>query len=530
MNLSSTPPWLGITDARHADWSQSYTDPVTNEVFDLTPQRDNELASIALKGEWDFGPATLTSITSYEDFSRHETFEADGGPMLDTGNINTSGIESFSQELRVSGRTDNLIWIAGLFYSQDEVTEKYDFFMPDSAFGNASLAFVGQFPRLGIFAASPILRLNTSYEQDTRSAAIFGHAEWSFADRWRMTVGARYTDESRKWAGCTFSNDDNSLGAFLNYNFGSTLVAGDCGTIDDDPNSPTYLFNVIGTANVNDAFHVYREKISTGRVMGKFGLDYQITDDALLYFNFSRGFKSGGFNGASSNTTLQLKSYGPETLNAYEIGSKLKLLDGTMQLNASTFYYDYRDKQERDYSVTFVGNITGLTNVPKSRIMGAEVDLTWLPIDGLSLNVKGAWLDTKVLEWEAVSPTLSAWPNVVTFDASGGELAQAPRWATSGIASYTHPVGDSLYFTIGGDYNYTGATNGGARPEFGTEEYLVLNGRIELGSTEKGWNVQVWSRNLTDKYYYTASYIANGPFLRAYGMPRTIGVSLNLSF
>ena len=87
----------------------------------------------------------------------------------------------------------------------------------------------------------------------------------------------RYTEEDREWEGCTFVADDGSLGGFLNAQFGSTLSPGDCGTIDDDPNSPTYIFAIIGTPAVNDAFHVFEEKIETDKIMGKVGLDYNLS-------------------------------------------------------------------------------------------------------------------------------------------------------------------------------------------------------------------------------------------------------------
>ena len=146
---------------------------------------------------------------------------------------------------------------------------------------------------------------------------------------------------------------------FLNAQFGASLSAGDCGTIDDDPESSTYIFSVIGTPAINDAFHVFSDTIETDKWMGKIGLDYAVSDDVLVYGMVSQGFKSGGFNGANSNTTQQLKPYAEEELTSYEIGTKATLLDGSMQLNAAAFFYDYKDKQEQDASVTFVGNISG---------------------------------------------------------------------------------------------------------------------------------------------------------------------------
>jgi iron complex outermembrane receptor protein len=120
--------------------------------------------------------------------------------------------------------------------------------MSDSVFGNGSIPW-----GVGLFAPTPILELDTKYLQNTDSAAVFAHVEWRFADSWRLTLGARYTNEEREWSGCTFIADDGTLSAFLNAQFGSTLGVGDCGTIDDDPDSPNYIFALIGGPNVNDA-------------------------------------------------------------------------------------------------------------------------------------------------------------------------------------------------------------------------------------------------------------------------------------
>ena len=227
---------------------------------------------------WDLGKVTLNSLTSYDKFSRVEANEGDGGAFNDTANINTTDIDSFTQEFTLAQDTEESMWIAGLYYSKDNLDELYHFFMPDSFFGFGAVAF-----NIPPFSFAPILELDTSYKQKTESKAVFGHIEWSFADQWRLTVGARYTEEDRKWSGCTFSASDNSLGNFLNFAFGSTLQAGDCGTVDDDPNSPTYAFALLGTPNVNDAFHVYADTINTKKWMGKLGVDYQVSDDMLFY-------------------------------------------------------------------------------------------------------------------------------------------------------------------------------------------------------------------------------------------------------
>jgi iron complex outermembrane receptor protein len=524
--FGETPPWYSTGDNRAADWTNSYTSPQTGRTFDLRPQRDNQLTGISATLEWDIGDVTMTSITAYDNFERVESNDWDGGFFNDSSNINTTDLSVFSQELRFSGGDDRFYWIAGAYYSNDEMDEYYHYFMSDSVFGLGSIPW-----GVGLFAPTPIVELDTKYDQETTSAAAFGRVEWQFTDAWRLTVGLRYTSEERTWSGCTFIADDGSLSEFLNAQFGSTLGPGDCGTIDDDPNSPNYIFALIGGPNINDAFHVFTDTIDTDRIMGKVGLDFAVSDDVLIYGTISNGFKSGGFNGANSNTTLQLVPYDEEILTSYEIGTKATLAEGRMQLNAAAFFYDYEDKQEQDAAVAFVGNISGLTNVPQSEIYGAEIEMQWAPTESMNLNLGIAWLESEITEWEAVDTDLSSWPTVVTRDASGLELAQAPNLSVNGLIGYQWPVAQNKIVDASLDFVFKDTTSGGAQPTDATDDYTLINARVGFGMDDGQWRVLLWGRNLTDEYYYPAAYVGgNGPMIRSVGMPRTYGVTLNYQF
>lgn len=521
--VSGGAPWYSTDDNRAADWTNSYTDPDGN-TYNLRPRRNNKLLSLGAKFDYPLSNAvSLTSGTGYDDFSRKETNDWDGSFANDSSNINTSDIWVFSQELRLNGESDALNWVAGLYYSKDKVDEFYNYFMSDSLYGNGSVVF-------GIppFMFSPIYQLHTKYKQETESKAAFAHAEFNVTENLRLIGGLRYTDEKREWTGCTYDAGDGSLAGFLNFAFGASLSPGDCGTIDDDPNSPNYIF---AAADPNDAFHPYSETLRAKKWMYKLGVDMKFTPDILGYATYSHGFKSGGFNGANSNTTQQLRGYQPEELDSYEIGLKSTLFDNTMQLNLAGFYYDYTNKQEQDLAVTFVGNISGLTNVPKSRIYGAEADMQWAPVDGLRINFGAAWLDTKVKEWNAVSND-SVWPGVIRFDASGIELAQAPEWQLNGGVEYETPVGNDLKAGFGFDGNYKGSTSGSARGDaYATESYTVFNARVRLGDIDDAWSLMVWSRNLFNEYYFPAAFLGgNGPYVRSVGMPRTIGLTGQFNF
>ena len=522
----TTPSWYSTGDNRASDWTNSYTDP-NGLTYDLRPQRDNQLSGISARLDWDVSEnITLTSVTGYDKFEREEANDWSGIPALDSSNINTSDLEVFSTELRLAGEAENLSWVGGLYYSNDTVDEFYNYFLADSVFGRGGVEF-GITP----FQFAPILQLHTRYKQETDSKAIFGHVEYDVTDKLGVTVGLRYTEENRDWAGCTFDAGEGSLSGFLNFAFGTALAAGDCGTVDDIPTSPNYFFGLAGGPNVNDAFHVYEDSISTNRLMGKLGLDYALNDDVLLYATFANGFKSGGFNGANSNSTTQLLPYEEEVLNSYEAGFKSTLMDGNMQLNVAAFFYDYKNKQEQDVAVTFVGNIAGLTNVPKSEIYGAEADLQWAPGDGWMVNLGAAFLETEIKEFQAVDQALSAWPNTVFRDASGGTLAQSPKWSINGGLEKEFAISNKMNLKLGGDGNYKSSTSGGVQAENATESYTVFNARIGVSNADDTWSLTAWSRNLFDEYYYPAAYQGgNGPFVRSVGMPRTFGLTLEGDF
>jgi iron complex outermembrane receptor protein len=500
-------PNFSIGDNRAADWTTGA----------LRPKRDNELKGAAVNLNVDIKGMTLTSITGFDKFTRHEANDWDGSAIIDSSNINDTDLKVFSEELRLASPSDQkLTWIVGGYYSWDKMKEGYHYFMNDSFY---SLAL-------------NIQTLDTLYEQTTDSKAAFAHAEWKAADKVTLVGGLRFTNENRKWTGCTYDTGDGSLAFGINNIIIPYLIvpnglpnpgpisAGGCGTYNDVASSPDY-----GT------FNPYSAKVTANKWMWKGGINYEPNNDTLLFATVSHGFKSGGFNGANSNTVSQLQPYKPETLTSYEIGAKASLLDRSLQLNVSAFWYDYRNKQEQDLAVTFVGNISGLTNVPKSRIRGAEVELHWLPVKGLTFDLGAAYLNTLIKEWMAVSQA-SHWPVTVYTDASGLQLANSPKWQLNGTAAYEFPVTSSLNMNVAGDVIYKGSTTGGAKLiTDATASYWLANARIGISGVDGRWHVTAWGKNIFNKYYYPSAFIGgNGPYVRANGMPATYGLTVGFKY
>ena len=496
-------PFFSVGDNRATDFPENFR-----------PKRDNTLTGGSAKLQWAFDGVDLTSLTAFDKFDRAETFETAGVAFADALILRETGIEVFSQELRLSSNSDSdFFWIVGAYYSWDKVVEDHFFDFSDSFF---SLA-------LGID------EITTDSSQTTESAAVFGHVEWEFADEFKLTLGGRYTEEDREWTGCTFDTGDGTLAGAWNTILTpftiignglpdpGTIGAGDCAIYNDVPGTET--FGELGIFNGN---------ISTNKFMWKVTVDYSPTDDVLLYGTVSTGFKSGGFNGAAAQTHSQLLPYRPETLTSFELGLKSTLADGRLQLNAATFYYDYKDKQEPSTAVTPVGNISGLTNVPKSKILGAEVEATWIIVDGLTLDAGVAYLDTEITEYQAVDANASAFPTVVTFDASGSQLSNAPTWQANGTLRYVWPISESLYMTVASDISYKSAVANGIQDPI--SNYTLVNARLGIGDADGKWDVTLWGRNIFNEYYFPAAFVGNGTYARINGLPATYGVSLSYNF
>lgn len=524
---SGNAPWYSTGDNTAADWSNFYTAP-NGAITYIRPKKNEKLISLASTLTYRLNRSlTLTSVTGYYGFHRRDANDWAGVPGSPvSSNINTSDIKVYSEELRLSGTSRRLDWIAGLYWEHDRVNEIYHYFMPDSVYGQGAVVF-GIMP----FAAAPILTLRTRYHQETTSKAAFAHAGYKITNRLKISGGVRYTDAERSWSGCTYDSGDGSLANFLNFAFGASLAPGACGTINDIAGTPGYIFSVIGTPNVDEAFRVYTQAIDNSEWMGDVSPSYAITKEIMAYVRLAHGFKAGGFNGANSNTTSQLEAYKPEELNEYEIGLKSTLLHHRMQANVSAFYYDYRNKQDSSLAVTFVGNISGITNVPKSRIEGVESSVTWAPLTGLMAHADATWLGTRVLEWNPVSDA-SHWPTVIRFNAAGEQLPQAPKWEFNGYIRYQKPIGASLKAGIEFDAHYKGPTSGSALGiAYATAGYTVCDTRLTVGGIDGKWRVMLWSRNVFNKYYYPAAYgFANVPYVRTVGMPRTVGVTFQYHF
>ena len=468
------------------------------------PGRDNTSTGASLTLTWDTQYFVLTSITAGDKFEREETGDWDG--VLDdrSFNIMDTEIESWSQELRLTSNSSGAFsWIAGAYFASDEIEDDLIFLFEDAS--NSAGANQAQ----------------TIYQQDTDIAAFYGHAEYQFSEEWRLTGGLRYTEEERDIDICTYDSD-GSLADLYNFfgltdSDGGAFAPGDCVTLGG--------FNGAGFDN-----DLLSDSIDVEKVTGKIGLDWLPNDNWLVYGSASSGFKSGGFNGQPSSGRSTYEPYDEEELMAYELGFKATLLEGSMQLNGSAFYYDYTDKQVTDATADEVfGFLTKIKNVPESEVTGLELEMVWRPIDGLDLRLAGTWLDTEVKEFDNGFDFESFQENL---DFSGQELPNSAEAQYNALASYQWPVGNGLNLRIQADYmfsdSYFSYLSNNSTDK--VDSYNLVNARLALRSDDGAWEVAAWGKNITDEYYYVSNTLGNDVFSRYAGMGATYGVSLSYNF
>ncbi|WP_354694308.1 TonB-dependent receptor [Elongatibacter sediminis] len=306
--------------------------------YDRDGDLDIENKGASLNFQWAGDSVTLTSITAFENFERLYEEDTDISPFKIVHNTYTADIDQFTQEIRLSGETDAMHWLAGFYYYDQETDGGFQI-------DASGIGFI-----IG----------DANYKQETSSWSLFGQIEYDLSDRWSVIGGLRYTDEEREL---------DYLSQELN------------GLLPPDAN---VMFD-------------YDEKISHDNVTGKLELDFRPTDSTLIYGSVSLGTKSAGFNTGLLDETglfgLTVRGdvpYGEEELTSYEVGFKTDLFGGTSRLNASAFYYDYSDYQ----AFAFV-NLNQVIFNTDATVTGMELEFVTNPIEGLDILLGASLLDAE---------------------------------------------------------------------------------------------------------------------------------------
>mgnify|MGYP001472107961 CR=1 FL=1 len=470
---------------------------------DLRDQSDMDTYRVGLSlTVKDTAIGDVTAITGYKKFNLFEYTDQDGTPAMLIDTRRQTRAWQFSQELRTDFSLGDAVDVTvGGFYLTDHC-DHYQHLRIDFA-GGATYNLTNNTYTKGF---TGLFQRNLQ-DQDNHSLSAFAQAYFQATDRLRLQAGVRFSHEKTSMLASTLTSS----------------AAGGVTTFDgtDPAGVPNGLIgNVAPPLGTK----------SWDNVGWKIGADYKLTDDAMLYGYWARGFKSGGFTGRIG-IPQDLGPYDPEKVDTFEVGFKTDFFDRRVRWNVSAFTTSYRGMQLAQ--IYFIGSGAGLVqgntilNAAKARIRGFEAELTVAPAEGLLLNASLAHLDAKYSQFDYLLPSGS------TTSLAGKRLQNAPKWAATLGGSYEFPLGGELSGRLGVNYSYTSEkllTSIIDTPRARVQPQHLVNGNFDIKLSER-YSIGVWATNLFDNRYINSVFDAPGTLgLVNYAPPRMFGGSIKAEF
>lgn len=513
----------------------------TNDAIDGDPAYDNELdfhaepgdsfsnfdfLELALNNSWDVGVGTLRSITAYSDMqvaNRNSLI-----PVLyatasgyDPFPVETNeGYEFFSQELRFESNLGGLIeYMFGGYYHHGKLDyETYaGFFFNPAPFpsfpGLMETVFGVDLPDFDATTAltgSPV----TNQVEDTYSA--FASVTINPTDSLRINLGGRYSKiEKSAHRSSPIGTSVNAIGDTF-VPFEDTLYNANI-DIDGDfipdivvPMTKSDMFCALVACSLDDFANT---EVENDKFMPSAGIQYDLTPDAMIYASYSKGFKAGGFSTTSTPST-----FGPEEVDAYEIGVKNQLFDGDLTLNIAAFRMDYDGLQETTFDANLASSIT---NAAGARSEGIELGLAWRLSEFVTIAADVAYLDAKYTDYangecskiSQYTPADQGDPSGPTVcgaaggvqDMSGKRRSWAPEWNGSVRLDAVIPVGNNeLQISPWVDFSSWFYMTATADELLRQDGFAKVGLRVAYGPSDGPWQIALIGRNLTDEV--TTSY------------------------
>ncbi|MBT3409256.1 MAG: TonB-dependent receptor [Halieaceae bacterium] len=462
---------------------------------------ETEVDNATLKIDWLVGDITMTSITSRVEYEDYQQCDCD---FVSASLIDTSGrekFEQFSQEFRFTSEGGETIdWIGGVFYQDYDVELNDITIVPgDSLLGALSSSLLGTGAR-------------RAYDQDSELWSAFAQVTWNINDSWRLTLGGRYSEEEKSGSRSITTVDilDPSpvrdiLGQPITSSPIAPLVyAGGFG-IDNEQ------ANLSGLTDCGGADDAIGHNLACDKDEDSFtpavNLQWDATEDAMVYVSYTEGFKAGGFDARANNTGSF--EFDEELATSYELGSKMTLADGRAELNVALYRTEYEDLQTSQFDGTLGFNVT---NAGEATVQGIELDGRWQATDSLLFSYAAGILDFEFDSFpnsQCYFGEESSYPDGSELaglcDRSGDTREFTPELTANLGGQYFFDIGGSMELTVGLDLIYSDEyfVSPTLDPNLEQDSYTKLNGRIALADNDGRWQVAVLFENITDEEILT---------------------------
>jgi len=544
--------------------------------LNFLPESNSRDRGLAIDTSWDLDSHyTLNFITGYRKFNSTSIVDADFTNVDLLATSNDAQSTTFSQEIRLDYIGDDLNFVVGAYYFQQDLDLDYTIEAGDllSEFVKPGLGADGvdyndfqgllalktagaQVPANDVFI--PGMTASHTAKQDHESWAIFGQFDYHLTENLIVTAGLRYTEEEKEMTTVFSENwtltDPTSQAT---YEAGLTALLVDAGFVPGVPATSVPYDNLLATdPNFFEPFtqagwagYLFsgltpREdiaaKLSDEQITGTIKLSWLATEDTMIYASYGTGYKSGG-----TNTDRIATGFSPvfdaETSESFEIGLKTEFPQQALRLNAAMHYTTVDDFQAN----TFVGTGFVLQNAGELESYGGELELFWVPLETTEVSLNYAYTHAEYKQFENAGCQIATpahtgvdeatQPGTDACDRSGGRLPNTPEHAINLGVKQMFNLADGIEAYVYGEYTFlSGLVNGNDNdPLKEQKDFGLLNLRAGLDFVDEDITVTLWGRNVLDEEYKGSTFDAplqDGKLLTSPGAPRTYGVTLNKRF
>jgi iron complex outermembrane receptor protein len=351
---------------------------------------------------WRLGAFTLKSITGYADFASARSADSDFSASTIAIDYQKTGAKTTTQEFQIlSEGSGPLQYVAGVYLFRDKLT---------SDFINQQLARTIRSSAIGAPLSLPAAGGGfAAYDRPTTdSDAVYGQLSYRLSPAFTLTAGLRRTKDTKVWKSAgpesvlpkNASGTPDTFAITINTPAPAASAFGVAGAPSNCTGS-NKLPGVVCEPGTNIRWGYTYTPAEFEKTTGKLALDWSVSRDQLVYATVSTGFRSGGFNGFQLIDTL--RTFQPEEVTAFEVGSKNRFLKNTLQLNLAAFRNDYTNLQEQRQVPVGQTTFSTIFNAAKARATGFEAELQWRATRAATVGGTLSLLDAKYTSFPDVA-------------------------------------------------------------------------------------------------------------------------------
>jgi iron complex outermembrane receptor protein len=465
-------------------------------------------AGVSLTADYNFGGATLTSISAWRLWTFDPPQDSDSSPLDIYQNAAFSHSDQFSQEFRLASKTQSPIeWQVGAFLYYSKLKDHYVVHQ----FGADVIPWYNAYNTLAGTAFTPIplsfrsqltgAQIIENTKVENRNAAVYGQAIWHITSALDLTGGLRYTYDRKNGSSPVDTSllptslpagvTNAQLNAFYNAIDAVQRNSGVAYTV------PGYPTAVAATGYPLDI------KTSNDNVSGTASLSYKITPNLTTYVTYATGFQAGGLDLNNRSLDPSAPAVQPTKTKNLEAGVKASLLDRRLTLAVAA----YQEKLEGfQTSISFTlpnGTIQrGATNVGDIRARGVEWSMAANLGSGLRLTFDGNYNDAIYTKAPSLpAPAELSYNGVASINAKGQRAPYAPKWALSATPSWDFEIGPRTEFYSYAQYSYTTSYGTGVTQSIYTQVPNQFNLNLRAGVRLDGdkYDLSVYANNATNE-------------------------------